>query len=532
MKKNDDQQQDQARFIRGTRVKARYRKQELGPYQGNPLIEALPKIYSEDEAAELLTYEPAYDEEQRKLPAHLRLHLIQLSASFVVPLPNLTELEQRFSRMIRSGLVGRNPMTKGYRQRMMREARSMKPREPLMVAPSTAARGFSIVGYSGCGKSTGIDDVLNLYPQVIEHGRYHRRPFTYRQLVWVKLECPQDGLLSGLCKNFFRVVDSLLGTPYYKNYVGRRRQIDELLIDMADVAARHSIGCLVIDEIQNLKDAKGGGAAHMLNFFTWLDNMLGIPVVLIGTPSALPILTGEFRRARRAAGQGDMVWDRLIENEGIWDDFVDALWKYQYTHVSCSLNDELKHTLYEESQGIVDIAVKLYLLAQMRTILAANEEKKGEDEIITSDVIRTVARKSLAFVWPFLEALRNNDQEKLKDIGDLAPIDLETLTRQLRAQIEKEMRPKGTSQTSRSDRAETGPQSTTPSQKAANSHETSDGSVILPQSISSGEVEQDQETNASAQGLIMLGKEARRQKNNAYEVFKLAGYIRTPTEWL
>src|SRR5579871_110388 len=503
------------------------KEQKIPQYQGNPLIEALPPIYSRDEAAELLTYNPTFDlEAARKMPSHLRLHLIQLAASFVEPVPNLLELEQRFSRMIRVGYVGRNPSVPGYWPQLRREVAQLAPRPLLAPLSHAATRGFTVVGWSGVGKSTGIEQVLGLYPQVIEHGRYHRRPFTHRQLVWLKLECPQDGLLSGLCKTFFKVVDSLLGTPYFANYVGNgRRQVDQLVIDMADVAARHSIGVLVVDEIQNLKEAKGEGAAHMLNFLTQLDNMLGIPVVLIGTPSASPILTGEFRRARRAAGQGDLVWERM-EKDGIWDVFLKALWDYQFLRVYSPLTADLYDTMYEESQGIADITVKLYLLAQIRAIMGADPEKEGQDEVITPDLIRTVSRKSLAFVQRFLKAIRENDQDELKKIGDLARIDLATLAKEVTDQVEDEKKDTRTSATE-----PVGVQDRQPTPEPQHNG-------TPPFSGPSGQqpVEHDRQpaqearTNTPKRTLMELGRQARQENINAYEVMRVAGRIRRAAE--
>jgi hypothetical protein len=58
---------------------------EIPHYQGNPLIEALPPVWTQDEVAELLIYEPEYDEKHRQFPPHLRLHLMQNALQFFAP---------------------------------------------------------------------------------------------------------------------------------------------------------------------------------------------------------------------------------------------------------------------------------------------------------------------------------------------------------------------------------------------------------------------------------------------------------------
>ncbi|XWK90296.1 MAG: ATP-binding protein [Phormidium sp.] len=120
----------------------------------------------------------------------------------------------------------------------------------------STANGFTIIGMSGVGKTTAVEEILQLYPQVINHSYYHNRDFILRQIVWLKLDCPFDGSMKGLCLNFFQAVDDLLSTSYYQNYTGNgRRTVDELIPAMARVASLHCLGVLVIDELQNLSEA-------------------------------------------------------------------------------------------------------------------------------------------------------------------------------------------------------------------------------------------------------------------------------------
>ena len=109
-----------------------------------------------------------------------------------------------------------------------------------------------------------MERILNLYPQVIHHGRYRNREFINAQVVWVKLDCPFDGSVKGLCVNFFQALDDMLGTNYQRNYGQSRRTADEMLPNMALAAANHFLGVLVIDEIQRLSSARSGGADRML----------------------------------------------------------------------------------------------------------------------------------------------------------------------------------------------------------------------------------------------------------------------------
>src|SRR5436190_23151563 len=99
----------QARFW-----KTEYHDQLLKSYRDNPLIETLPPAYNRDQVYRLLQYDPGCDESYRQWPTHLRLHLFLEAARFFQPLNIHIELEQRLSRMIRAGYVGRNPLDLGF----------------------------------------------------------------------------------------------------------------------------------------------------------------------------------------------------------------------------------------------------------------------------------------------------------------------------------------------------------------------------------------------------------------------------------
>lgn len=433
---------------------ASYLEQEISGYRGNPFVEALPPIMTEDEVMEALARYPSFDEGERGMPSHLRLHAIQNALQFFAPLPVHLDLEQRFSRMIRTGYQMRNPVERGFWRDLDEKSKALAL--STSVVPNCARSltlGFTIIGFPGVGKSTSVEAILSLYPQVIYHSRYRERDFNVAQVVWLKLECPHDGSIKGLCLNFFQAVDNMLGTKYERNYAGGRHTTDDLLPKIARVAAIHGIGVLVIDEIQRLSSAKSGGAGKMLNFFVQLTNSIGVPVVLVGTFKARSILSGEFHQIRRGTGQGDLVWDRMEEGEwveekdeeangearadyqklGIWQLFMESLWPYQYVKVPCALTKELSHVLYKETQGITDFAAKVYMLAQVRAITTAITI---EDEIITADIIRSVARDSLKQAQPVLVALRRGDTQFLSTVPDVNPISIDDFIRRAESSLQ------------------------------------------------------------------------------------------------
>ncbi|SRR6266498_1775152 len=412
-------------FPRGRQEVAVLSEQEVPEYRGNPLIEALPPIWTRAEATEKLAHFPPYCEEQRQWPDHLRLHLIESAREFFTPQGIHLEIEIRVSCMLRRGYGQRNPLARGHWPAINSQIETLRLKPPGKVFLPAKARGFAVVGPSGVGKSTTLENILSLYPQVILHSQYGDQPLILKQLVWLKLDCPKDGSIKGLCLNFFQAVDDILGTNYYERYTNSRRTVDELLPRMARVAALHCLGVLVIDEIQNLHESRSGGAAQMLNFFVQLENTIGVPFVLIGTPKAMPLLRSEFRQARRASEQGDVIWSRMHEKNGghpeqadpVWEEFVRALCAYDYVQTPTTLPDDLLKSsicraLYDESQGIAAVAVTVWLLAQRRAITSDREQ-------VSVGVIRSVAKDSQRLIREMLDDLRAGGQRSPHTISDL-----------------------------------------------------------------------------------------------------------------
>ncbi|MBP2002381.1 hypothetical protein J2Z69_003454 [Paenibacillus shirakamiensis] len=396
----------------GITIEADYQDPLLEEYRNNPLLEALPPIWDDSTVIQNLASKPLYKVWERELPVHLRMHCVQrVSRDFFQPLSKHLELEQSLSRLIRDGYVGRNPLTPNYAFRTRKDTYDLMVKGLTDAYPlnTPTSSGFAMVGISGIGKSSTLLRILKMYPQVIVHYEYQGNKLPLYQIVWLKLDCPHDGSIRSLCLNFLLAVDSLVGTKYYNH--NSSKYTDELLPIMAQAAAVHCLGVLVIDEIQNLQEAKDDRAPQMLNFFVQLVNTIGLPVVVVGTYKALPVLNGEFRNARRGSGQGDSLWEHMKKDEE-WIWLLRGLWKYQWTDEKIELTDEFVDVMYEESQGITDIAIKLFMLAQWR---ALDQKRKT----ISTELIRSVAKDRLTLVRDALAALRSGKKREIQKYADL-----------------------------------------------------------------------------------------------------------------
>lgn len=392
---------------------AEYKEQIIPDYKNNPFIEALPPLLTANEVIDKLTFYPSYSLEERKLDSHHRIHLINRIFQVFQPLPMNIKMESRIARSIRQGYITRNPfgwqLTQGFRKEYG-DLSHMGNMSNRMVNPS--ASGFTLLGVSGLGKTSALNHTLNLYPQVIVHKQYYGTPLSTYQVVWLKLECPYDGSIKGLLYDFFINIDRLLGTNYHQKMVKTRPTTDMMLTVMNQVVRNTNLGLLVIDEIQHLSTAKSGGSQKMLNFFVNLVNNVGLPVIMVGTPKAIGILQSEFRKARRGIGvDGDMVCDRLKKDK-VWDLLVRSIWHYQWTKKEIPLTDELLDTLYDETQGIPDLLIKLYATTQAYAI-------SNGKEYITPNILKKMAKENLQLVQPMLKALKSGSIREMAKYEDV-----------------------------------------------------------------------------------------------------------------
>ncbi|MGE7694965.1 ATP-binding protein [Lysinibacillus sp. NPDC094177] len=394
---------------------AEYREQGTIDYRGNPLIEALPPILSKEEAFEQLSFLPMFHNSERNLSSHHRYHALLRLSRFYQPINQTLNLEQRFSGFIRYGYVNRNPLKKKHVQALHELHNKLINKEEFGLPPDirSSASSFTLIGFPGIGKTSAIERVLSLYPQVI----LHQSPINMIQIVWLKLNCPHDGSLKTLCMDFFQKVDLLIGTNYFEKYGKRTNSVSSMVTRMGQVARIHSVGALIIDEIQHLLSATGAASEMMMNFFVTLVNEIGVPVMFIGTMKAKALLQKDFRQARRSSGQGDMVWQQMKQDDD-WEVLITSMWDYQWTKEYTELTKELLNTIYEESQGIVDVAVKLYILAQARAIDSGLEK-------VTPQLIQKVAKEDLKLLQPMLEALKSGNPSDIAKYEDIVPVDIE-----------------------------------------------------------------------------------------------------------
>jgi hypothetical protein len=333
------------------------------------------------------------------------------------------ELAARLTNLLRWGYVARNPMHPAFQAGITARERAIRvtgkgddlfvSAAPLPQQYWPTATGLTLLGITGIGKTVAVEQWMKLYPQLYIHSAYKGQPFVQTQVTYLRVQCPDNGSIHALIENFFLALDTLhhsvpMDTGYKSAYDNGRRTVLELIPAMARVAAQHGLGLLILEEVQDLKPR---GAGPILSFLVQLVNTIGVPVVLVGGLEALPILTEQFRQARRGQTEGDMILGRS-EMGREFRAFCERMWQYQYTAERAPMSDEIAEALFVGSQGITHYVALLHKLAQERAISLGRP-------FVTPGLIRSVARDSISLARPVLNAISTGNQKFLQRMADV-----------------------------------------------------------------------------------------------------------------
>lgn len=403
---------------------AEYSEQFVPEFRGNPFLETLPDVMEPHEMKSAMLELPEYDQEyvRRLSPAKRRVLAGGLMYYRDVVGVHL-ELAARLTNLLRWGYVARNPLHPAFQAAVTARENAIlvtgkgdKLEVGSRVLPQQfwpTATGLTLLGVTGIGKTVMAEAWMKLHPQLYVHREYKGKPFTHTQVTYLRLQCPKDGSIHALIDTFFQSMDALhksaeVDTRYRDAFNRSGRSIQELIPAMARLAAQHGLGVLILDEVQDLKPR---GAGPILSFLVQLVNVIGVPVVLVGGLEALPILTEQFRQARRGQTEGDMVVGRA-ETGREFRAFCERMWRFQYTTEHTPLTDEIVAELHAGSQGITFYVVQLHKLAQERAISLGRPQ-------VTPGLIRSVVQDSFTLAKPTLNAIKFGNRAFLQSLQDV-----------------------------------------------------------------------------------------------------------------
>lgn len=327
----------------------------------------------------------------------------------VQPFPEYQKAALALATIIRSAYVARNPLATTsvqMRHALVSDGLSV----PFPPDWKSSASGHLIISVTGMGKTTFIKAFLLQYPRVIRHEIYNGKMLSCCQVVYVYLTVPHDATLKSLCLQFFYEIDLLLGTAYSKQAKGVR-QIAPMVQLMREVASATSLGFIVVDEVQNLKSARGGNAEFVLNLFSEIIERMGISLCLVATPAIGAILDESVRNSRKMTSSGETVFSPMKLGSPDWDVFCETYWDYQYVRNKKALSKDLKKAWHKHSAGNTAFAAHLFKLAQAEAI--------GTTEEIDAPLFEQVFSQEMSFLQPAIAALTSGRLEDLRKFEDL-----------------------------------------------------------------------------------------------------------------
>jgi len=170
----------------------------------------------------------------------------------------------------------------------------------------------------------------------------------------------------------------------------------------------------------------------MLDFFVTLTNMFSVPIIFIGTSKARSLFQTNFRLARRVQSGGYIEMGPLKKGSVEWDTLLESLWEFNVLDEETELDEKMREVFYEECQGVISIAVMLFMCSQSRALLNRMQR-------MTPAIIKETAADDLRFTQPMITALRSGDPLKIAEFDDIR-IDEEDVWKNLQHDIEMEER--------------------------------------------------------------------------------------------
>ena len=289
--RNNSSQYTKEDYIAENTVKAKYVRSMISMDQGNPFIEALPRPRESKE--EIFS---AYNkgivmsprEVLESMPKYYKISEINLLRKLRFPLPFHKELEeQTYISLVNS-----------YRNRYYKKAEKDDENKLMGSEGAATNAGFSLLGYSGCGKSSAIEILFSNYPQVIVHNNDTLNKFT--QIVYLVVSCVANSNFSALYDSIGAAIDNALGisNEIYRKYIAAGRSLGQKAERIKRLIERFGIGIIIFDEIQ-LIDFSSTRENSFEGLMT-LANQTKVAIAAVGTEDAYDkMFNGKLRTARR-----------------------------------------------------------------------------------------------------------------------------------------------------------------------------------------------------------------------------------------
>lgn len=369
------------------------------------IIHILPSMKSGDDLLSSMEVLPEYDESIRSNEAPVRL--MALSDLYRIYVPSQMSLEI-YSKMYLALL--RSLQKKGTRLAVQQKNQNHKA---VIQQEYSGIMGgsdsFTIIGFSGIGKSSAISRAITLITENRVIGV--ENPYT-KIIPCICVQCPFDSSVKGLLLEILRKVDEMIESKYYQNALRARTTTDMLIGSVSQVALNH-IGLLVVDEIQNVCNSKNGKS--LVGMLTQLINNSGISICMVGTPESAVFFEQAVQLARRSLG---LRYD-VMEYGTDFRRFCEIVFSYQYVKQKTEITDGIMEWLYEHTSGNISVVVSLIHDAQEIAILNGKE-------VLNLELLNEAYQKRLSMLHGFIHIEQRMQTSKPKKKVSVTVTDVRT----------------------------------------------------------------------------------------------------------
>lgn len=387
-------------------VPARYVKARLIEDEGNPFIEALP--YPRNEKNVLLAYSkslPSYSYDKIKSMSTLdKMLQINMLRSLRFPLPFHTDLEfNLYNALLTSYRARKRVLANNANLTYVADDQLQETTSILTGNSSDATNaGFSLIGYSGCGKSSAISTLVSHYPQVIMHSDGDEGYFP--QITYLVVNCVANSNFAALYEGIGDAIDKAFGNviPVYAKEIARTTGLAKKAEKIREYIEKFAIGIIIFDEIQliDFEHTKENTYDSLLT----LANRTKVAIAVVGTEDARDKMFKELRTARRI---GTMINGNLYcNNKTFFSVLVKNLFRYQWFEEPIAVTSDIIDALYEVSKGIIDQLIGVYSCMNIDYIKTKKKTK------VDGKYIRAIAKKYYPGIQNVLANLENDENER------------------------------------------------------------------------------------------------------------------------
>jgi len=380
----------------------------------NPLLTPLGPYRDLAELAANLEHNPLDTFPTSPSPEQRDEYLDYIKKRFAVTRPAL-QLAHEIQSMIRAGYRERNPCEPKNRRKLYKLADLQDGFDVVAAAYYPDSRCLVVEGITGMGKSASVQRVLEQYQQVIVHGRNDDAGWLkHTQIVHLTVKMSDTGSRGGFVDGVLFALDNLLGTDYF-NATKKERTVDRRSLKIAQLLALHSVGLLIIEEMQpeNFMESK---YRKELNVFFLSILSFGVPLLLLGNPRAFEKLSEHKQTERRYLSYEPItLWPHEGPEDRDWARAIaPACWQYQVIDKAVAFDATVARALWECSGGVPGYASKLVVEIQ-KSIL------RGAITQMSVEAIRWhyANLASFASFRPVIEGLVNKDDRLLSEGKDI-----------------------------------------------------------------------------------------------------------------